>query len=65
MPWQPPIPSGMLYSQPAQQLGSGLALLAYCYDKVQHDGWLGVVWRVFEDVSQGTVEIGAEFIERT
>jgi hypothetical protein len=38
--WQPPIPAGALYSKPARQLGSAIALLAYCYDLVQRDGWL-------------------------
>lgn len=38
MPWQPPIPSGALYSPQAIALGSGLALLAWCYDQVERDG---------------------------
>lgn len=37
--WQPPIPSGALYSPAARQLGAGVALLAYCYDIVKTDGW--------------------------
>lgn len=37
--WQPPIPSGALYSAPARALGAGVALLGYCYDLVQTDGW--------------------------
>lgn len=41
--WQPPIPAGALYSKPARQLGPALALLAYCYDLVQRDGWLEIV----------------------
>jgi hypothetical protein len=41
--WQPPIPAGALYSKPARQLGPALALLAYCYDLVQTDGWLDLV----------------------
>jgi hypothetical protein len=41
--WQPPIPSGALYSKPARDLGPALALLAYCYDLVQRDGWLDIV----------------------
>lgn len=36
--WQPPIPSGALYSRPARDLGPALALLAWCYDAVQRDG---------------------------
>ena len=36
--WQPPIPSGALWSRPARDLGSALALLAWCYDAVQRDG---------------------------
>ncbi len=36
--WQPPIPSGALYSPHAIALGPGLALLAWCYDQVERDG---------------------------
>ena len=42
MPWHPPIPSGMLYSDAALQLGPGLAMLAWCYDNVQRDGSIEV-----------------------
>ena len=42
MKWQPPIPSGALYSAPAIALGPGLALLAWCYDQVERDGSLQV-----------------------
>lgn len=38
--WQPPIPAGALYSKPARAIGPAIALLAYCYDLVQRDGWL-------------------------
>lgn len=41
--WQPPIPAGALYSKPARELGPALALLAYCYDLVQTDGWFDIV----------------------
>lgn len=41
--WQPPIPAGALYSKPARTLGPALPLLAYCYDKVQRDGWFDIV----------------------
>ena len=44
-PWQPPIPAGALYSPPALQLGAGLALLAYCYDSVERNGWLSINMR--------------------
>jgi len=37
--WQPPIPAGALYSKPARAIGPAIALLAYCYDLVQRDGW--------------------------
>lgn len=40
--WQPPIPSGALYSKPARELGAGVVLLAYLYDKVRTDGWVEV-----------------------
>lgn len=40
--WQPPIPSGALYSKPARQLGAGVALLGYCYDMVGMDGWFNL-----------------------
>lgn len=40
--WQPPIPSGALYSRPARDLGPALALLAWCYDAVQRDGCFDV-----------------------
>ncbi len=36
--WQPPIPSGALYSPAAIALGPGLALLAWCYDQIERDG---------------------------
>lgn len=36
--WQPPIPSGALYSPQSIALGPGLALLAWCYDQVERDG---------------------------
>ena len=36
--WQPPIPSGALYSPQSIALGPGLALLAWCYDNVERDG---------------------------
>lgn len=42
MPWHPPIPAEKLYSQPARDIGPALALLAYCYDAVGRDGWVGV-----------------------
>lgn len=38
--WQPPIPSGALYSKPARALGPALALLAYFYDLVRRDAWI-------------------------
>lgn len=41
--WQPPIPAGALYSKSARALGPALALLAYCYDLVQRDGWVEIV----------------------
>lgn len=34
MPWHPPIPFGAFYSEDAIKLGPALALLGYCYDKV-------------------------------
>lgn len=40
--WQPPIPSGALYSKPARKLGAGVALLGYLYDTVLTDGWVDV-----------------------
>jgi hypothetical protein len=40
--WQPPIPQGALYSKPARDLGPALALLGWCYDAVQRDGWLNL-----------------------
>mgnify|MGYP000852737713 CR=1 FL=1 len=40
--WQPPIPSGVLYSPPALDLGPALAMLAWCYDGVEHDGTVRV-----------------------
>lgn len=40
--WQPPIPSGALYSAAATALGPGLALLAWCYDRVERDGCVQV-----------------------
>lgn len=40
--WQPPIPSGALYSKAARALGPALPLLAYCYDKVKRDGWFEI-----------------------
>lgn len=36
--WQPPIPSGALWSPDALKLGSALALLGFVYDLVQVDG---------------------------
>lgn len=40
--WQPPIPSGALYSPAAVELGAGIALLAWCYDQIERDGSLQV-----------------------
>mgnify|MGYP000007449774 CR=1 FL=1 len=40
--WQPPIPSGALYSPAAIELGAGIALLAWCYDQIERDGSLQV-----------------------
>lgn len=42
MAWHPPIPAGKLYSEPALNLGSGIALLAWCYDGVRRDGTIEV-----------------------
>ena len=39
MPWQPPIPSGALWSKPMRGLGPAKALIEYCYDIVRRDGW--------------------------
>ena len=39
MPWQPPIPSGALWSKPMRSLGPAKALIEYCYDIVRRDGW--------------------------
>lgn len=36
--WQPPIPSGAMYSRAAVKLGVALPLLGWCYDAVQRDG---------------------------
>lgn len=38
MTWQPPIPAGALYRPESLALGSALALLGYCYDRVERDG---------------------------
>lgn len=40
--WQPPIPAGALYSPAAIALGPGLALLAWCYDRIERDGSLQI-----------------------
>ena len=39
MSWQPPIPSGALWSKPMRSLGPAKALIEYCYDIVRRDGW--------------------------
>ena len=39
MPWQPPIPSGVLWSRHMRNLGPAKALIEYCYDIVRRDGW--------------------------
>jgi hypothetical protein len=60
MPWHPPIPAGKLYTAPALQLGSGLALLLWCYDGIQRNGQIevrldraaaemGISYRVLKD----------------
>lgn len=40
--WHPPIPTGKLYSEDALKLGSGLALLVWCYDGIQRDGHIDI-----------------------
>lgn len=37
--WQPPIPSGALWCKPMRELGPAKALIEYCYDIVDRDGW--------------------------
>lgn len=37
--WQPPIPSGALWCKPMRELGTAKALVEYCYDIVDRDGW--------------------------
>lgn len=36
--WVPPVPAGKLYGRDALALGSGLAMLLWCYDGVERDG---------------------------
>jgi hypothetical protein len=55
MPWHPPIPAGKLYSAPALQLGTGLALLVYLYDGVQRDGWVDV------SLEQAAADLGVPY----
>lgn len=40
--WHPPIPAGKLYSPDATDLGPALAMLLWCYDRIQRDGTIDV-----------------------
>lgn len=42
MPWHPPIPASKLYSEPALKLGPALALLVWCYDRINRDGTIEI-----------------------
>lgn len=56
--WHPPVPSAKLYSPEALQLGSGLALLLWCYDNIQRDGSVEInLQRVAADIGKpyGTI----------
>lgn len=50
--WQPPIPSGALYSRPARDIGTAVALLAWCYDVVRRDGTATFQLRDVADVME-------------
>jgi len=55
MKWQPPIPAGALYSPDALALGSGLALLAWCYDAIDRGGWVTI------NLHEIASELGVEY----